>query len=515
MKITRSFSRHEQRTRVSLLLLVIALILALGGCPSAPQYILTMSSTEGGSVTAPGEGDFPYSPGTVVNLVAIPDAGYRFVNWAGQSDTVADVDAAETTMAIDSHYEVTANFVAQYQLTILSTEGGEVVTPGEGIFTYDKGTVVRLEATPASGYRFVNWTGDVTTVADVEAVSTSITMNRHCFVVANFAELLKIWDWYGLHAIRYNMSGSYVLMNDLDSATAGYQELASSTANDGKGWEPIGNLDDECFGTFDGQRFEIRDVFIHRPDESNVGLFAVVDERGLVENLGMVKADVIGGTSSVGGLVGVNRGHVSNSYFRGSVTGISGVGGLLGVNSRAGIVTNCYCSASVSGDSSVGGLVGQNSGAVDNSYSTGSVTGTERVGGLVGVNWPGDVSNSYSQSSVTGDWAVGGLVGENHDLSTVSRSYSSGGVTGNSDVGGLVGKNAGAVLACFWDTESSGLEQSGGGFGKTAAEMQDITTFTRSGWDIRAVIAGATDGAFTWNIVDGQTYPFLSWQSVS
>jgi hypothetical protein len=34
-------------------------------------------------------------------------------------------------------------------------------------FTYDAGTVVDLMASPASDYQFVNWTGDVDTVADI------------------------------------------------------------------------------------------------------------------------------------------------------------------------------------------------------------------------------------------------------------------------------------------------------------------------------------------------------------
>ena len=33
---------------------------------------------------------------------------------------------------------------------------------------------------------------------------------------------IEIWDWYDLHAIRNNLGGDYILMNDLDSTTAGY-----------------------------------------------------------------------------------------------------------------------------------------------------------------------------------------------------------------------------------------------------------------------------------------------------
>lgn len=82
---------------------------AMIGTP-AVQYNLTMASTTGGSATAPGEGTFPYDKGTVVNLVASPVSGYRFVKWTGDVGTVADVNAATTTITINGNYAITANF---------------------------------------------------------------------------------------------------------------------------------------------------------------------------------------------------------------------------------------------------------------------------------------------------------------------------------------------------------------------------------------------------------------------
>jgi hypothetical protein len=53
------------------------------------------------------------------------------------------------------------------------------------------------------------------------------------------AENLEIRTWYDLDAVRDNRCGNHTLMNDLDSSTPGYQELAGPMANDGRGWEPI------------------------------------------------------------------------------------------------------------------------------------------------------------------------------------------------------------------------------------------------------------------------------------
>jgi ABC-type transport system substrate-binding protein len=82
--------------------------------------------------------------------------------------------------------------LAQCDLTISSAEGGSVTTPGEGTFTYDEGEVVDLMATPDEYYHFVNWTGDVGTVANVNSASTIINMNDNYSVTANFASGLAI-----------------------------------------------------------------------------------------------------------------------------------------------------------------------------------------------------------------------------------------------------------------------------------------------------------------------------------
>jgi hypothetical protein len=314
-------------------------------------------------------------------------------------------------------------FRVQYALTISSTEGGEVTTPGEGTFSYWEGTVVNLVAVADEDYQFVNWTGNVSAIVDVNAAATNITINVHYSITANFGENLEIRDWYDLDAVRDNLSGNHTLMNDLNSTTAGYTELASPTANQGKCWEPIGRTGTPLFrGTFDGQGYEIRNLFINRPYDGVVGLFGVV-ARGVVKDIGVVNV---------------------------TVTGVYWVGGLVGEN-YYGTVSDSYSTGSVIGSTYVGGLVGRNEvGTVSNSYSTGNVTGNAKVGGLVGVNYEGTVSNSYSTGNVTGEDGVGGLVGRN--WGSVSNCHSTGSVTGNNDIGGLMGYSEGTVSDSFWDT---------------------------------------------------------------
>jgi len=154
------------------------------------QYDLTISSTEGGSITEPGEDTFTYDEGTVVDLIAEVEEGYRFGEWTGDVGTIADAYAASTNITMSGDYSITANFVRQYDLTISSTEGGSVTEPGEDTFTYDEGTVVNLIAEAEEDYRFGEWTGDVSAIADVEDATTNIAMNGDYTITAEFEELL-------------------------------------------------------------------------------------------------------------------------------------------------------------------------------------------------------------------------------------------------------------------------------------------------------------------------------------
>jgi len=71
---------------------------------------LAISSTTGGEVTIPGEGTFPYYPGRILNLIASPEDGYRFVRWTGDVGTIANTNAARTTVTMNDSYSITANF---------------------------------------------------------------------------------------------------------------------------------------------------------------------------------------------------------------------------------------------------------------------------------------------------------------------------------------------------------------------------------------------------------------------
>jgi hypothetical protein len=125
-------------------------------------------------------------------LLAVPEEGYRFVKWTGDVAGIIDMYAPSTSVTMDASYSITANFESPHpepmaSLTVSSTTGGAVTVPGEGTFSYPLGAEVSLVAEAASGYRFVNWSGNVGTIADVNDASTSITMDGSYSVIANFS----------------------------------------------------------------------------------------------------------------------------------------------------------------------------------------------------------------------------------------------------------------------------------------------------------------------------------------
>ena len=103
--------------RLGVFLLTVALIAAMAGCVPA-QDSLTVSSTEGGEVIIPGEGTFAYDAGTVVDLVAVAEEGYYFVNWSGDVGTVAGDIAATTTVTMNGDYFIMANFVEGWAFSL-------------------------------------------------------------------------------------------------------------------------------------------------------------------------------------------------------------------------------------------------------------------------------------------------------------------------------------------------------------------------------------------------------------
>jgi hypothetical protein len=122
---------------ISVALIAVLLCMVLGnsiGCTSATTYTLTITSTTGGNVTTPGEGTYTCNASQVVNLVATPDSGYRFVNWTATAGTFGSATAATTTFTMPAqNATVTAHFALG---TLIANVPDTNVPPTSGLANY-------------------------------------------------------------------------------------------------------------------------------------------------------------------------------------------------------------------------------------------------------------------------------------------------------------------------------------------------------------------------------------------
>ena len=244
------------------------------------------------------------------------------------------------------------------------------------------------------------------------------------------------------------LDASYELTSDIAASN-------TSKWNDGAGFRPIGNNDDNDFsGRFNGTGKNITGLTINRSSEDRTGLFDTVENSGTVENVGVVQANVTG-RNRVGGIAGQNDGTVTDASVSGDIDGTDRVGGLIGYH-QVGTVERANATGTVSGDEYVGGLIGYAEGGlrlatVRRTSATGDVTGNEYVGGLMGANGDdqsgpgGRIESSLAEGTVTtasgeDPGELGGLVGSNYGA-VINNSTATGNVNAPEadDVGGLAG----------------------------------------------------------------------------
>lgn len=275
----------------------------------------------------------------------------------------------------------------------------------------------------------------------------------HYGVIQNVAQLQNV---------NANLNGYYVLGNTIDS------------------WHYFNSIggDTQFRGVFDGLGNTVKGLTVLNTG-SNLGLFSA--SSGSISNLKLASMSISGTqvnapSSSIGGLVGMNTGKLSNVSTQ-----------------------NVDVSAANAGNNTVGGLVGHNlGGIIDNSSSHGTVTGnayTNSIGGLVGENTTdtarlASITHSVSEANVGGymqrnySGGVGGLVGANNagyiaDSSSTGSTYSSG---AGLNVGGLVGYNENGILertSTYGQVLGSGAGSVGGLVGLNV--NSSITEATSSG----------------------------------
>ncbi len=124
-----------------------------------------------------------YLNGTVVTLTATPAADFRFGGWSGDlsgSDNPA-------TLTMNQNKTVTANFIRVVTVTA-NTIGSGTVTLDPAASFYDAGTNITVTATPAAGFRFSGWGGDLSGSTNPAALS----LNDNKIITATFTRVLTL-----------------------------------------------------------------------------------------------------------------------------------------------------------------------------------------------------------------------------------------------------------------------------------------------------------------------------------
>jgi uncharacterized repeat protein (TIGR02543 family) len=147
----------------------------------AAGYGHTLGITSDGTMVAAGLNDEGQCDvGNWTDIIEVAAGNFHTVGLKADGTVVTaglEVELAKWNLGSAASY-----------LNISSTTGGEVTRPGEGSFPYYPGRILNLEAEPRDGYRFVNWTGDVDTIVNVNAAKITITMNDNYSLTANFEE---------------------------------------------------------------------------------------------------------------------------------------------------------------------------------------------------------------------------------------------------------------------------------------------------------------------------------------
>jgi len=153
---------------------------------SAPETCTLTMKVDGNGSTTPSVGRHTYDAGTEVDISAAADAGWEFDSWSGD---VTNPSSSSTTVTVDADKSVVANFIeispGLHRLTASCEPNGAgsltLSPPGEAN-QYESGASVKLTATPAAGYIFDTWSGDLNGGSN----PASVTMDSDKEVIANF-----------------------------------------------------------------------------------------------------------------------------------------------------------------------------------------------------------------------------------------------------------------------------------------------------------------------------------------
>ena len=161
---------------------------------STTNYTISASANPSSAGTITGAGT--YAGGSTCTLTASANTGYTFFNWTKNGTEVSTNSTYSFTVTGNATY--VANFsYEQYMISVSASPAAGGTVSGGGAYTY--GQSCTLTATPNSGYTFVNWT------RNGSSVSTSPTYN---FTVTQSDEYIAHFEGAGCDVV-FDLEDSY------------------------------------------------------------------------------------------------------------------------------------------------------------------------------------------------------------------------------------------------------------------------------------------------------------------
>lgn len=210
---------------------------------------------------------------------------------------------------------------------------------------------------------------------------------------------------YQLNDIRNGLSAYYIQYADISLSSYGEGVARGSD----EGWAPIGVNGSEFTGSYDGNGFEITDLYAVTASD-NLSLFGALGAASITDvEITAAHIQSEGGICSI--LAGLATGStVSKCKVSGSVTSKEGIACGLIAN---GAPEKCFVNADIfSEQADVAGVVG--SGSALNCAFIGTLTAESAggvAGGVVGRNANGSIVNCFSSCLITSPGTIGGVLG--------------------------------------------------------------------------------------------------------
>ncbi len=310
-------------------------------------------------------------------------------------------------------------------------------------------------------------------------------------------------------------------MDDVrDNLAAYYLQTADINLSGFANWVPIGNNSTPFTGFYDGGNHAITNMTLTYTTEDYLGLFGKVnnetDEYAL-KNITI--AGTITGDSDIGMLTGYLQGDMYNCHSSGTITGRQHIGGLAGnvyTTTRSLNTYGCDSSVDITASEdwygSYGGLIGNyymgsTTSVIEKCFATGDVycagQNSSNCGGFIGSVLSSTKTltfkNCYARGNVTCAIYAGGFVGSTYNIAAYPSHYENCYATGAvvllpgyvaDGQGGFCGKLRGTgatdpTTSCYYDSETSGMSDTGKGTPKTTAEMKLEATFVD--WDFSII----------------------------